>query len=79
MDVREEQSDSKSQLASLVPHAEVERDSREERAFQTTEEESTNEETGVVLDEALEGLDESPGDGDDGEEARGTELLEDQI
>ena len=51
-------------FVSLVPHAQVERGSREEPAFCHTQEESDSQETGEILGEAHEGTNDTPHEGD---------------
>ena len=49
---------------SLVPHAQVKHNPREESAFRDTQKEPRGEESRKVLDDAHEGADDTPCEGD---------------
>ena len=51
-------------FVSFVPHAQIERSSREEPGFCDAQEEAGDEESGETLGEAHEGANDTPGKGD---------------
>ena len=50
-------------FVSLIPHAHIKNDPREETALGNAEEEADGEETGEILGDAHEGTDDTPRDG----------------
>jgi len=63
---------------SFVPHAQIERSSREEPGFRNTQEEAGDEESGEALGEAHEGANDAPGEGHGRKpESRGCEFEDD--
>lgn len=74
----EEQGDAEVLLVPLVPHGQVEDDTGEQTGLGDTEEEARAEVARVVLDDAQQGGDDAPDEGERGEpEARGGALEDD--
>jgi hypothetical protein len=75
----EEQSDAEMLLVSLVPHAKIEHDSREEPAFRDAQTEAGGEQPGEILREPHESADDPPYDCNSGKPESRRRPFEDNV